>query len=107
MDVNYEHTFVIQINDGETAISPGDFYRMKQSGKFATLKTDETDSIKVIGITPDGTIYVSEKPDDEMSDKECEDYYARKGITNEMIEHMFDPDPNDENDTYIKGMRVY
>ena len=101
-----KYRFVIEINENETAISPGDFYRMRQAGKFTMVKIDESDFAKIIGTTADGTIYVSERLDEEMTEKEEEEYYARKGITNDITEHMFDSEPN-EGDSCIKELRVY
>ena len=93
----YKHRFVIIINENEIPVSPGDFYRMRERGDFVSWKIDGNDFAKVIGIASDGKIYVSEKLDDEMTDKECREYYARKGAS----EKTFD-DKVISTDEYLK-----
>lgn len=97
---------VVKVNNGEIPVYPGVFYRMKKDGFLVSWERDEEDSFKVIGKTGDGDIYVSELTDDEMTDEECNAYYARHGVTNDSIEKLFSP--NDSNDElYDLNKRVY
>lgn len=83
-----KYMFVISVNDNELAVTPGDFCRLKNAGKFVSCHTDINDFAKIIGITADSKIYVSEKLDSEMTDEETEAYYARFSIEGESVLNM-------------------
>lgn len=106
MNMTTKYRFVIEINENETAISPGDFYRMRQAGKFTMVKIDENDFAKIIGTTANGTIYVSERLDEEMTEKEEKEYYARKGVTEETMTNRLKPDTLPAGEYYIEGLTL-
>jgi hypothetical protein len=73
-------TPVVKVNNNETAVPLGEFGRMRQKNIFAKEYVDEEDSIKLIGITADNKIYVSEKIMDDMTDTEFDEYMHRQGV---------------------------
>ena len=86
---------VIKVHEGETVLSPGDFWRKKQNGFFVKMEEDKDDSIKLMGQDSNGNVFVSEKIDDEMSDIELKDYYEnRKGVSMHDIINNSDFDVN-------------
>ena len=72
---------VIKVNDGEIPLSPGDFWRKNKAGNFVSMEESDEDSIKLIGIDSNNTIFVSEKLDDDMNDEEYDTYSKRKNFT--------------------------
>lgn len=70
---------VIKINNGETAVCPGEFYRLRRINAFVKEYEDKDDSLKLYGITADGTVYVSVKCDDDMTDEEFDEWARRSG----------------------------
>jgi hypothetical protein len=60
---------------------------MHKQDLFEKEYVDENDSLKVIGITKDNKIYVTEKTFEEMTDDELNEYIKRRPVPN--IEDMF------------------
>jgi hypothetical protein len=61
---------VIEIEDGEIDVVPGEFWDMRKEGLFVKEYVDENDSLKLVGVTQDGKVYVTEKQLEDMTDEE-------------------------------------
>lgn len=70
---------VITVNEGETLVCTGEFYRLKEIGFFKKVWEDSVDTIKLYGRGQDGKIYVSEKDDSDKTDEEFADWAHRSG----------------------------
>jgi hypothetical protein len=61
---------IVEVKDGEISVCPGEFWDMRKSGLFEKEYVDEDDSLKLVGVTHDDKIYVTEKALEKMT--ECE-----------------------------------
>lgn len=101
------YELVIRIKPNEIPVSIGDFAKMRENDQFVSCTIDENDFAKIIGIDKEGKTYVSERPDEEFTDKEFAEYYSRHGITQNVIKKTFGPESITNEDQFVKGMSVY
>ena len=80
---------IIKVNDDEILITSGDFASAVDQNKFESVTTDENDWFKLIGVTPDGDVYVAARCEYDIPDDKREEYYARQGIDINKVDSLF------------------
>jgi hypothetical protein len=72
---------IVKIKDGEMSVCPGEFADMHDSGLFVKEYYDEDDSLKLVGMTKDGKVYVTEKDLLSLTEEETIEYMNRNSFS--------------------------
>lgn len=72
----------IDVNPGETVVLPRIFSEMTERNEFVSISQDSDNWLKLIGITANGKVYVSERFVLNLNDEECKRYSQCKDIQN-------------------------
>lgn len=87
-DIPYKGELYITVKDNEIPVSSGDFWRMNNAGQFDSVFIDDKDPLKIVG-KMNNKVYVSSEILDNLSDDLKDEYYNRRGVTEESTDILF------------------
>lgn len=92
---------MIDVKSNEIAIAPGYFDTARHQNKFVSVVSDPKQSIKLIGKSYDGKIYVSEKCEPDMTDEERAAYLEHYHLTEKEVDDFL----NNRNNTHVLNFK--